>query len=226
MAAVSPPSLSPATTPPPDKQPRRWPLEVLWLLAILAGGNLVGLALVFLWVWRSRTPLACLGFVRPNNLARTVAMGTLGGVALKLALKALIMPALGFDAINPVYRYVTGNPSALWRMLLLVIIGGGIGEETIFRGFLFHRLRVLGGGRWGQLPVVIVTSSAFAVMHYADQGVSGAVQASMTGLTLGTVYLLSGNIWAPMVVHGAYDVAALLLIYWNLESAVAHALLH
>ena len=132
MAAVSPASLSPTTTPPPDKQQRRWPLEVLWVLAILAGGNLVGSASCFS-VWRSRTPLACLGFVRPRNLARTVVLGTLVGIALKLALKAFIMPALGFDAINPVYRYVTGNPSALWRMLLFVTIGGGMARDDLPR---------------------------------------------------------------------------------------------
>src|SRR5689334_6886223 len=96
-------------------------VEIAWVLAILLTGNLVGAALVFAWAALTRTPLAALGFVRPRSIVRTVVFATLGGVALKLVLKAAIMPALGFDAINATYHYVTGNRSALWRMLLFVI---------------------------------------------------------------------------------------------------------
>jgi CAAX protease family protein len=214
-----------------DTQVRRrgWLVELVWILAILLAGNLLGAALVFVWAWWSRTPLARLGFVRPNwtgssRVVRVVALGVFGGIALKLVVKALIMPALGLDAINHAYSYVTGNRSALWRMLLFVIVGGGIGEETIWRGFLFDRIKTLRSGRVGQLPIVIGTSLAFAAAHYADQGAPGAVQAIVTGLTLGGIYALSGTIWTPMLVHAAYDVTALLIIYWNLESGLAGAL--
>jgi membrane protease YdiL (CAAX protease family) len=201
-------------------------VDVVWVLAILLAGNLVGAALVFVWASLTRTPLASLGFVRPRNIARTVVFAIVGGVALKLLLKAAIMPALGFEAINPGYRYVTGNPSALWRTLLLVIVGGGIGEETIWRGFLFDRLRAFTNDRVGSAPIVLLTAVSFAAAHYVDQGLAGLAQAAMTGLALGTIYLLSGNLWAPMLVHATYDVTALLLIYWDLESRVAHMLFH
>jgi uncharacterized protein len=199
-------------------------IDIVWILAILLTGNLVGAVLVFVWVWWSQTPLARLGFVRPGSVVRAVALGILGGIALKLVVKVVIMPALGFDTANPVYSYVTGNPSALLRMLAVVIVGGGIGEETIWRGFLFDRIKAFGGGRAGQLTIIVVASLAFAAAHYADQGVPGVVQAVITGLTLGTVYALSGNLWTPMIVHAAYDVTALLIIFWDLESAVGHAL--
>jgi hypothetical protein len=200
-------------------------VEIVWVLAILLTGNLLGAALVFLWVSLTRTPFASLGFVRPRSIARTIAFGIVGGVALKLLLKAAIMPALGFEAVNPAYRHVTGNPSALWRAMLLVVVGGGFGEETIWRGFLFDRLRWFSGGRLGPAPIVLVTAAAFAAAHYADQGLPGVVQAVMTGLTLGAIYVRSGHIWAPMIVHATYDITALLIIYWDLESTVAHLLL-
>jgi len=218
--APSPVALSPDIS----ARQRGWPIELVWILAILLTGNLVGGVLVVVWVWWSRTPLAQLGFVRPRKVVRAVVLGILGGIALKLVVKALIMPALGFGAANPVYAYVTGNPAALWRMLAVMIVGGGISEETIWRGFLFDRIKALSSGRIGRLPIIIVTALAFAAGHYADQGVPGVVQAIITGLTLGTIYTLSGNIWTPMIVHATYDVTALLIIYWDLESAVAHAL--
>jgi membrane protease YdiL (CAAX protease family) len=210
------------TTDPP--RPRGWPIELVWIAAIVLTGNLVGALLVFVWAWWSRTPLSRLGFVRPRSVARAVVLGVLGGIALKLVVKALIMAALGFDPANRVYGYVIGNAPAFWRMVAVVIVGGGFGEETIWRGFLFDRVRTLSGGRVGRLAIVIVTSLAFAAAHYADQGVPGVVPAAITGVALGTIYALSGSIWTPMIVHAAYDVSALLIIYWDLESAVGHAL--
>jgi membrane protease YdiL (CAAX protease family) len=204
--------------------PRHWFVEVIALLAILLSGNLLGTALVFVWASLTRTPLASLGFIRPRSIVRTVVFGVAGGIALKLLLKAVILPALGFDAMNPAYRYLTGNHPALWPMLLFVIVGGGFGEETIWRGYLFDRLGTFTRRRAARSPIVILTALLFASAHYAEQGLPGAVQASMTGLTLGTIYVLSGNIWTPMLVHATYDVAALLMIYWNLEWTVAHLL--
>jgi CAAX protease family protein len=203
---------------------RGWLVELVWILAVLVAQNLLGAVLVFVWAWWSRTSLAHLGFVRPRSVVRAATLAILGGIALKLVLKALIMPALGLDAVNHAYSYVTGNPSAFWQMLFLVIVGGGIGEETIWRGFLFDRIKTLSDGRVGPLPIIIGTSLVFAAAHYADQGLPGVVQAIVTGLTLGAVYVLSGNIWTPMIVHAAYDVTALVIIYWNLESGVAGAL--
>jgi hypothetical protein len=34
------------------------------------------------------------------------------------------------------------------------------------------------------------------------------------------------SIWPVMVAHAAFDVAAVLMIYWNLEEPLAHLLLH
>jgi membrane protease YdiL (CAAX protease family) len=38
----------------------------------------------------------------------------------------------------------------------------------------------------------------------------------------GTIYAVTGQLWLPMVLHIAFDVTAIALIYWNWESAVAH----
>ena len=57
--------------------------------------------------------------------------------------------------------------------------------------------------------------------HYPDQGLAGAEQATMTGLTLGGIYAWRKEIWLPMIVHAAYDLAAILFIYMGWEEAVA-----
>jgi membrane protease YdiL (CAAX protease family) len=69
-----------------------------------------------------------------------------------------------------------------------------------------------------------VTSILFALAHYWDQGVPGAVQATITGLVFGTTYARIRTIWPVMVAHAAFDVASVLMIYWNLEEPIGRLL--
>jgi membrane protease YdiL (CAAX protease family) len=199
------------------------PIGVLVLLAILLTGNIIGTALVLAWVWRSRTPWRELGFVRPRSWILTVAVGLPAGVAFKLLMKAVAIPLLGADPINSSYHYLVGNPAALAGMLFTVVLGGGFGEETIWRGYLFERLgKLLGPGVGAKLAMVLIAAMLFASAHYPDQGLAGAEQAVVTGLAFGGIFMATGQLWLPMVMHAAFDVTAVLIIYWNLESTVAH----
>jgi membrane protease YdiL (CAAX protease family) len=52
--------------------------------------------------------------------------------------------------------------------------------------------------------------------------VPGVEQAAVTGIVFGTIFARTGRIWMPMVAHVAFDLTALAIIYWNLESSIAH----
>jgi membrane protease YdiL (CAAX protease family) len=67
----------------------------------------------------------------------------------------------------------------------------------------------------------LLTSAPFALTHYPDQGLPGVEQAAITGLTFGTMFAVAGRIWIPMFAHAAFDLTALGIIYWNVESSVA-----
>jgi len=87
---------------------------------------------------------------------------------------------------------------------------------VIWRGFLFNRLRrIFGDRRNGGAAIVAISSAAFALAHYADQGIAGVVQGLITGFAFGAVYLWRRSLWGPIVMHTALDVTALLLIYLN-----------
>jgi membrane protease YdiL (CAAX protease family) len=203
------------------------PVGLLALLVVLAGNLLVvplSAVLVLVWARLSRTPWRTLGFVAPRSWMRTLAIGIPSGMAFKLVMKAIVMPLLGAPALNPRYHFLAGNAAALPWMLYAVVLGAGFGEETVFRGFLFERLgRLLGTGPAALAATVLLTSGLFAVAHY-DQGVPGVEQAAVAGLVFGTVFAVTGQLWLPMVLHAAFDVTAVALIYWNWESAVAHVL--
>jgi uncharacterized protein len=202
------------------------PLGVLSILAILGGNLLVvplSAILVLLWVRRSHTPWAAIGYVWTGGWAAGVVVGILFGGALKLVMKAVVMPLLGAPALNPAYQHLAGNAAALPGMLYVVVVGAGFGEETVFRGYLFERLgRLLGAGAWAKASTVLITSGLFALAHYPEQGLPGVQQALVVGLVFGTIFAITGRIWMLMAAHTAFDLVAVAIIYWKLEAAVAH----
>jgi uncharacterized protein len=199
--------------------------------ATIAAGGLDGMPILvpfgaikaLLWAWLSRTPWHEIGYVRPKSWMVTLAIGVVFGVAFKFLMKAAVMPLLGADAINPAYHFLVGNRTALLAAVWSVIIAAGWGEETLFRGYLFERLgKLLGQSVGAKALIVLVTSAGFALLHYPEQGLAGAEQAAITGLVFGAIFAVSGRLFMLMCAHAAFDLTAIALIYWNLETKVAH----
>lgn len=202
------------------------PLGILAILIILAGNFLftpLSAVLVLVWAWLSRTPWREIGFVRPKSWIGSIAAGIVFGGAFKLVMKAAVMPLLGAPAINEAFHYLAGNTAALPGMLFAVIVGAGFGEETVFRGWMFERFgKLLGSSAWARTLIVVITSVWFGAIHYPFQGLAGAEQATIFGLVFGTIFAIRGRIFMLMVAHAAFDVMAIAIIYWDLESKVAH----
>jgi uncharacterized protein len=230
-AEVLQPPVEQAVTPPPDDrlaaQLRGFgPLGIFASLVVLALGPILepfGPLAALAWVKRSRTPWREIGFVQPKSWTITVAAGLALGITLKILMKAVVMPLFGAPVLNPEYHYLVGNTAALPEMTFVMIFGAGFGEETVFRGFLFERLgKLFGSGVGAKAAIVLLTSVLFGLVHYPMHGLFSAEQAVMTGLVLGTIFAFTGRIWIPMVAHAAFDITALAIIYWNIESQVAH----
>ncbi len=204
------------------------PLGILAILVITAGNLVVvplSAILVLLWARWSRTPWREIGYVRPRSWIRGLALGIVFGIAFKFLMKAIVMPLLGADPINRAYHYLAGNRAALPGMLFAVIVVAGFGEETVFRGYLFERLgKLFGPGPWAKTLIVLLTAAWFGLAHYHDQGLAGAEQGTIVGLVFGTIFAVTGRLWTLMWAHAAFDLAAVAIIYWDLESAVAHLL--
>jgi membrane protease YdiL (CAAX protease family) len=207
-------------------------VEILITLVVLVAGNIpyrglpvfpIGAVLALLWVWRTDIPWPEIGYARPRHWVSTLLAGVLLGIALKLILKSVVMPLLGAPAVNRGFQFLVGNeamlPVAIWAMLV-----AGFAEETVFRGFLFERLRRLfGSGTGATVGIVLLTSLVFGVVHYWSQGLAGAQQAVLTGLAFGTMFAITKRIWMPMIAHATFDLTALALIYCDLEADVSRA---
>ena len=202
------------------------PVGILAAFVIMAGNLLftpLSAILVLVWRWRSHTPWRDIGYVRPRSWIGGLLAGIAFGVLFKLLMKSVVMPLLGAPPINEAYTHLQGNTAALPFMLLYMLLGAGVAEETVWRGYMFERLgKLLGPGAGAKVAIVLLTGTLFGLAHYPGQGLPGAQQAMIGGLVLGALYAVTGRLWMLMCTHAAFDVTALALIYWRLEAAVAH----
>jgi membrane protease YdiL (CAAX protease family) len=201
-------------------------LGIISILIILAANELfipLSAILALVWAWLSRTPWRELGFVRPRSWPRTIAIGILFGVALKLVMKSIVMPLLGAPPVNGPFHFLAHNPAEVPWMLYVIIVGAGFGEETIFRGWAFERFgKLLGPAPWAKAVAVLFTATWFGHAHYGFQGMPGVQNAFVVGLVFGAVYAVTGRLFLLMFAHVAFDLTAFALIYWEWETAVAH----
>lgn len=202
------------------------PLGLLAIAVVLAG-NLVlaplSAVLVLAWAWLSRTPWREIGYVRPDSWIGGALIGLGFGAAFKLAMKTVVMPLLGAPEANAAYHALIGNDAMLLQMIVAVIVVAGWGEETLFRGYLFERLgKLIGAGPLAKIAIVLTTSLFFGFLHYPEQGLAGAEQATITGLVWGSIFAVTGRLWMLMWAHAAFDLTAVAIIYLNAEAPMAH----
>jgi len=207
------------------------PPGIFSILIILLTGNIfvgniillpIGAVLVLMWARLSCTSWREIGYASPRNWIATVVGAIAFGIAFKFLMKAIMMPLFGADPVTQTYHFLAGNrtvlPAAIWSM-----IAAGFGEETVFRGFMFERLgKLFGTGAIKKSFIIWITSILFGLGHYFNLGIPGVEQATITGLVFGVIFAATGKIWFVMLAHAAFDLAALAMIYYNLETEVAH----
>ena len=99
--------------------------------------------------------------------------------------------------------FLRGSPAALIITLLMIYVTASFGEEVIYRGFLIAVLAV-----WvGTWPAMLIASAIFGLAHFY-QGPGGAAKCGFAGLITGWLFLLTGSLWAPMLLHAVMDLTS------------------
>jgi membrane protease YdiL (CAAX protease family) len=96
------------------------------------------------------------------------------------------------------------------RWFVLVAITAGICEEILYRGFLIHYFRELPVSI-GLIGALILSSCVFGFAHIY-QGVVGIVQTTILGTIFGIVFIVTGSLLLPMVLHASIDLRILLIL--------------
>ena len=152
------------------------------------------------------------GFSGLTGLASGVVLGTVALVAMRLrarrgrgASSARVAPwqrlLPDFSAVLP----VTGRERWMW---LAVSISAGVCEEVVFRGWLLAVLHTPLG--IGGMALILTAAACFGVAH-AYQGVAGVVLTFLAGVLFCVLYVATGGLLVPMVLHTIVDARFALL---------------
>jgi membrane protease YdiL (CAAX protease family) len=182
------------------------------------------LSIAILAWWRAtRRPWSELGFVRPR--LRSLFVAIVFGAALKLLLKAIVLPLLGASDTNQAFSFLYGNTAALPGMIVAILLVAGFGEEIVYRGFLFDRFSAWWGrSRVATHAAIVVAATLFGLAHWFEQGWQGVLQGTIVGVIFGGIYARTRSLVPLMAAHIAFDLVALAIIYLGWETRVAHLL--
>jgi uncharacterized protein len=84
-----------------------------------------------------------------------------------------------------------------------VSVTAGICEELLMRGYLMAYI----DHYFGLAAAVIVSSLVFGLGHLY-QGAAGVLKTTIAGLVVAGLYVLSGSLWLPMLLHAFVDLNA------------------
>lgn len=96
------------------------------------------------------------------------------------------------------------------RWFAALCVTAGICEEILFRGFLFHAIR-LWPLQLGLTAALLMSSVIFGFNHLY-QGLGGVVSTSIAGVLFGLLFLLTANLALAIVLHAAIDLQVLILL--------------
>jgi membrane protease YdiL (CAAX protease family) len=89
------------------------------------------------------------------------------------------------------------------RLFAAIALTAGICEEVLCRGFVFWYV-----GHWiGPWPTVVGAAIPFGIAHIY-QGPKGAVRTAVIGVVIGSLYVATGSLLWPMIVHATIDLGA------------------
>jgi membrane protease YdiL (CAAX protease family) len=102
------------------------------------------------------------------------------------------------------------------RWWWLVCLTAGICEEVVYRGFLLHYFHTL-PFHLSLTWAMVVSSVIFGIGHLY-QGVAGGVQTAVIGFVFAAMYVMTGSLLIPIVVHAVMDLRVLAMLPVGFES--------
>lgn len=125
-----------------------------------------------------------------------------------------LTPPLALSALIAMWAFSSGAPIPaayfLYTTAALVVLVG-VFEEIVFRGMLLSALET----RMNLIAAVLLSSLLFGVTHYVNlfqgQSFSGTtiqvLHSTGSGVHYAALMLVTGSIWAPVLVHSVWDAA-------------------
>jgi len=137
-------------------------------------------------------------------------------LAIVIAASDLATYAFGKDIVPPFELATTRNARAdgtLGWLWLAVVVAAPVGEEILFRGFLF---RGFVREPRNALPGILVISLVWGVLHLGQYDLFAVALLCAFGVLLGYVRYLSGSTTLTILLHMLYNVESMGETYYVL----------
>jgi membrane protease YdiL (CAAX protease family) len=123
-----------------------------------------------------------------------------------IAITVLLSRVMGAQPTHPIVEEISGRLPDVLKLLLLASVYAPLAEETMFRGALYHGVRV-------RLPFIVaslIVSFIFAVIH--PQGLAAVPALMGIAIVLAALREWRGSIVAPVVAHAINNGVILILL--------------
>ncbi len=182
---------------------------------ILRDVGLVALVLFFLWRnGESRSLIGLVFWKRRDDVVLGAVLFVLLAYGATAVDGLLRMAGLSEPSTKlPNLLTATGNLQFVLAFVLVAVVA--VAEETIFRGYLIHRISELTGSR---VAAVVLSSLLFAMGH-GYEGTTGVITVGLMGFCFALVYLWRGSLVAPITMHFIQDLVSIVLLpLWKMHS--------
>jgi len=169
-------------------------------------------SVLYLELWNERS---LVGLQLPNR--RDLAVGVAGSLVLvgMMLTAEFVLAELGIElAENTAVETGRANPVLFLYYIPLVLFLNVPAEELLFRGViqgLFRRA-------YGIVPGIVAAGAIFGLIHWVALVGQGSAEAYvaiafLSGVILGAVYELTGNILVPIAVHSLWNCIVYVTLY-------------
>lgn len=164
--------------------------------------DLALVSLIAFFLWRNQETKDRIGWRFRGR--QDVVLGMLLFVVVFLAAGYLdqLLRAAGFSApATPLPKSLTAHGTTEFLLAALLVMVVAVTEEIIFRGYLILRLKEVTGS---SVAAIVLSSVIFAGGH-GYEGTSGVVTVGFLGLVFAIVYVRTGSLAAPIIMHFLQD---------------------
>jgi uncharacterized protein len=156
-----------------------------------------------------------ISWLDPGARGRVILEGVIAGMLIVLLLPAVL--AVRSEKI----RAKAGRAAKRLAFLLpstaeergwwwLVCLTAGICEEIVYRGFLLHYFHTM-PFHLSLTWALVVSSIIFGIGHLY-QGVAGGLQTAVIGFVFGAMFLITGSLLLPIILHAVMDLRVLVML--------------
>ena len=176
--------------------------------------TLLILAFLVISIVFKKFKFSSLGFKKISSPLKTIFLILLSVVLLQLFDVGVIMPIINHTTGQSIdyssFGSIHGDLSRFLVLLLLAWFLAALGEEIVYRGYIFQLAKNL----LTYYPAIIISSLLFGLAH-TEQGFVGVIVTTFDAVVFSLLNRkFNQNLWISVIAHGFYNTIGLVFAYF------------